>query len=162
MGWNNGMERKKFEERMKKQAKEYREAGMTEEQIRAMYEFDLAQFKSDRAYYTHTQPLDVCEVNEDGDEVDDFFIRQYFDAFATYDDNKILMKRSRFGWIETIENPDLAQELRKMCLLDKEILTRLAFEGYKLIQLESALHVPYRTLKYHLSDIKKKISKFFC
>ena len=162
MGWNNGMERKKFEERMKKQAMEYRAAGMTEEQIQAMYEFDLARFKSDRAYYTHTQPLDVCEVNEDGDEVDDFFIRQYFDAFATYDDNEILMKSSRFGWIETIENPDLADELRKMCLLDKEILTRLAFEGYKLIQLESALHVPYRTLKYHLSDIKKKISKFFC
>ena len=162
MGWNNGMERKKFEERMKKQAKEYRAAGMTEEQIQAMYEFDLAQFKSDRAYYTHTQPLDVCEVNDDGDEVDDFFIRQYFDAFATYDDNEILMKSSRFGWIETIDNPDLADELRKMCLLDKEILTRLAFEGYKLIQLESALRVPYRTLKYHLSDIKTKISKFFC
>jgi hypothetical protein len=37
---------------MKKQAEEYRTAGMTEEQIKAMYEFDLnglCQFKSSQS-----------------------------------------------------------------------------------------------------------------
>ena len=41
MSWNNGYERKKFEARQKKQAEEYKAQGMTEEQIKALYEFDL-------------------------------------------------------------------------------------------------------------------------
>ena len=45
MSWNNGYERKKFEARQKKQAEEYKAQGMTEEQIKAMYEFDLEQYR---------------------------------------------------------------------------------------------------------------------
>lgn len=37
MSWNNGYERKKFEQEQKAQAKEYRKCGMNEEQIQAMY-----------------------------------------------------------------------------------------------------------------------------
>ena len=43
MCWNDGYERRKFEARQKKQAEEYRALGMTEEQIKEMYEFDLEQ-----------------------------------------------------------------------------------------------------------------------
>ena len=55
MSWNDGYERRKFEAGQKKQAEEYRALGMTEEQIQAMYEFDLEQYKSDRCHYSHTQ-----------------------------------------------------------------------------------------------------------
>ena len=41
MSWNNGYERKKFEQEQKAQAKEYRKCGMNEEQIQAMYLQDL-------------------------------------------------------------------------------------------------------------------------
>jgi fucose permease len=64
MSWNNGHRRKQFEEKQKKQAEEYRVLGMTEEQIQAMYEFDLEQFKSDRNYYSHTQPLSASDFDE--------------------------------------------------------------------------------------------------
>ena len=37
MSWNNGYERKKFEQEQKAQAKEYSKCGMNEEQIQAMY-----------------------------------------------------------------------------------------------------------------------------
>ena len=46
MSWNNAYEKRKFEEKQKKQAEKYRALGMTEEQIKEMYEFDYAQFKS--------------------------------------------------------------------------------------------------------------------
>ena len=64
MKWNNGYERKRFEANQKKLAEEYRKAGMTEEQIKAMYEFDLEQFKKDRIYQMHTQALQVEEFDE--------------------------------------------------------------------------------------------------
>ena len=45
MCWNDGYERRKFEARQKKQAEEYRALGMTEAQIKEMYEFDLEQYR---------------------------------------------------------------------------------------------------------------------
>lgn len=37
MAWNNGLERKRFDEEQEKLAAEYRAAGMTEEQIEQMH-----------------------------------------------------------------------------------------------------------------------------
>ena len=161
MSWNDGYERKKFMARMKKQAEEYRAAGMTEEQTQAMFEFDLAQYNAERSYYTHTQPLDTHEGNDEGDEVEDSFVRDFIDAFSVSEEDKYLEITSCFGWIDTIENPELARELHQMSMLDKEILTRTVFEGYKLNELIKPLNVPYRTLKYHYSGIREKIAKFF-
>ena len=57
MAWNNGYERKKFESEQKRLAEEYRAAGMTEEQIEEMYQFDLAEFRSRRRFCEHNQQL---------------------------------------------------------------------------------------------------------
>ena len=57
MAWNNGLERKKFEAEQAKLAAEYRAAGMNEEQIQQMYEFDLDVFHGNRSYAEHTQPF---------------------------------------------------------------------------------------------------------
>lgn len=41
MAWINGLERKRFNEEQKRLAEQYRAAGMTEEQIEQMYQFEL-------------------------------------------------------------------------------------------------------------------------
>ena len=41
---------------------------MTEEQIKAMYEFDLEQYKSDRRYYSHSQSFIPDDFDEDEDD----------------------------------------------------------------------------------------------
>ena len=55
MPWNNGYEQKKFEEEQKRLAKEYRAAGMSEEQIYQMYLYDLERHNSLRREREHTQ-----------------------------------------------------------------------------------------------------------
>lgn len=55
MEWNNGKERKKFEKQQARLREEYRKAGMTEEQIKAMYEYDLSVFRKNRIEAIHTQ-----------------------------------------------------------------------------------------------------------
>ncbi len=50
MSWNNALERKKFERRWSQEEKAYREAGMTEEQILSMREFEEEQYRSNRRY----------------------------------------------------------------------------------------------------------------
>ena len=61
MSWNNGYERRKFEQAQKAQAKEYRKCGMNEEQIQAMYLQDLQEYRNNRVYAIHI-PLRSSKV----------------------------------------------------------------------------------------------------
>nr|MBQ4455742.1 hypothetical protein [Clostridia bacterium] len=57
MAINFALERKRFREEQEKLRRKYEALGMTKEQIREMYEFDLHQFNRDIAYNRHTQQL---------------------------------------------------------------------------------------------------------
>ena len=50
MPYNYAREKRKFDAEWKRKALWYRKEGMSEEDIEAMYRFDLAQFNRDRAY----------------------------------------------------------------------------------------------------------------
>lgn len=54
MGFNYGYEKKKFDSRWKRLEVEYCDAGMSEEQIAAMKEYDWAWFCSQRVFQNHT------------------------------------------------------------------------------------------------------------
>lgn len=58
MSWNNGYERKRFEEKLRKQGEEYKRQGMNDAQIEEIESLDWEIFKSDRRFFSHTQPLD--------------------------------------------------------------------------------------------------------
>ena len=61
MGYNHGLEKKKFDNEWRKNEKLYRELGMTDEQISAIWEFDYETFLSDRAYLEKKQDLSDYE-----------------------------------------------------------------------------------------------------
>ena len=50
MGFNNGLERVRLENQWKKLRAQYRAAGMSEDAIQAMYEFDLRVVNSEQTY----------------------------------------------------------------------------------------------------------------
>lgn len=53
MGFNYRKERKKFEEQMEENEKKYRAAGMSDEQIALMREYEEEQFRHERVYGLH-------------------------------------------------------------------------------------------------------------
>ena len=53
MAWNNRLEKNKFDKRQARLAAKYRAAGMTEEQIEKMYQFDLEEYNNTRRYFEH-------------------------------------------------------------------------------------------------------------
>lgn len=61
MGYNHGLEKKKFDIEWQKNEKLYRELGMTDEQIALIKEFDYETFLSDRAYLEKKQDLSDYE-----------------------------------------------------------------------------------------------------
>ena len=134
MNWNNGLERKKFEEEQKRLAEEYRKLGMSEEQIMEMYLFDLDWFKSKRRYDTHTQALASDESNESNEkDFENALYKMLSEAFCAAIDK--CFSRSPSWWIEEITNPLLAQKLKQLSENDLELLTLFVFDGYTLTEI---------------------------
>ena len=153
MSWNNAYRRKQFEEKQKKQAEEYRALGMTEEQIQAMYEFDLEQFKSDRNYYSHTQPLSASDFDEGKeDESESTLFLKFFDELVvTIDDCE---EKSRYWWVDEIGEDDLLSGVRYLTPQQIEIITLIVFENYSQKEAAEKMGIPYRSFKRKIQQIK--------
>ena len=159
MSWNNGYETKKFEARQKKQAEEYRTLGMSEEQIRDMYLFDLAQFNGERAYCTHTQEFTTSDFDEgENDESESTLLHKFFDELTVTIEQS--GEKSRNWWIEEIENDELARKIKKLTSEEIEMLTLTAFEGYLQTEAAEKMGIPYRTFKHKMQKIKIFLRNF--
>ena len=158
MSWNNGYETKKFEARQKKQAEEYRALGMTEEQIQAMYEFDLEQFKSDRRYAMHTQSIQVPEFDDiDADESDNSLLKEFFDQLTCNINDST--DKPRYWWIEELDTPELIQAIKMLSDNDKELLTLYFFDGYSQSEIAEFYGISQKNISKKISRIKKNLRK---
>lgn len=144
MRWNNGKNRKLFEEVQSRLKKEYLSAGMTEEQIQAMYEFDLALYKSDRIFYLHTVSV---ELNED-------YIKNTLQMCNSYEYS--YNGSERYGWIEELES--LYYAVIGLSAREKEILTLYVFEGYTQKEIAAKLDCSCATICNQLKKIKNKLA----
>ena len=143
MSWNDGYERKMFAKRQKKQAEEYRALGMTEEQIQAMYEFDLEQFK---------------EFEEtDADESDNTLLNEFFDELTCTIESS--GDKSRYWWVEEIEDSKLAERIKMLSKDDLELLTKSVFDGYNQIELAEIYGIAQKNICKKLKRIKNFISE---
>ena len=158
MSWNDGYERKKFEAKQKKLAEEYRKAGMTEEQIKAMYEYDFEQFKSDRTYRMHTQALQVEEFDElDADESDNALIKHFENELTTSSEDG---EHSRYWWIEELDNAELAKKIKSLTKEQIELLTLVVVDGYDQTEIAKILNVNQSTISRRFEAIKKFLRNF--
>ena len=154
MSWNNGYETKKFEARQKKQAEEYRALGMTEDQIQAMYEFDLEQFKSERRHRMHTQPLQVEEFEEnDADESDNTLLNEFFDELTYTIETS--GDKSRYWWVEEIDNPVLIRNIKNLSIEQLELLTLVVIDNYGQAEIAELMKVSQSAISQRLATIKK-------
>lgn len=139
MGFNYRQERKKFEERMQAQEEKYQAAGMNEDQIAAMREFEEAQFRSERVYKIHItlHRSDEYPGNDDFTSTVDL----YFQQAAHLD---ILL--------DTL-SPGLSQKLHP----DEKRILLLLSKGLSQRDVAERLNTSQSTISRHL----KKIRNFF-
>jgi DNA-directed RNA polymerase specialized sigma subunit len=154
MNWNNAYEKRKFEEKQKKQAEKYRALGMTEEQIKEMYEFDYAQFKSERRFHMHTQSFEPDKFDADEDDNEKLSIVEKFqDVLATTQDDST--DKSRYWWIEEIDNPVFTKALKKLSQEQIELLSLIVADGYGQAEMAGILNVSQSAISQRLATIKK-------
>ena len=159
MSWNDGYERRKFEARQKKQAEEHRALGMTEEQIQAMYEFDLEQYKSNRRHYSHTQSFIPDDFDEDEDDDEKLSIFEKFKEVLTtsIEDSS---DKSRYWWVEEIDDPATVKKIISLSERDLEILTLMVIDELKNKEIAQVTGIPLRTIERKKARFKNLFKKF--
>lgn len=147
MGWNNRIQRKEFEKRQMVLAEQYRSLGMTEEQIKMMYEFDLDLYRSARIFYTHNQPLEINFDVEDVGVVTNYLLDCQTEDFRNYS--------NRYWWIDELEI--LYSAVKKLSEDEKELITLYVFDGHTEEEIASIRKCTHQAISYQLIKIKKKL-----
>ena len=122
MGINFAYARKKFSEAQQKLRKEYKAAGMTEEQILEMYEYDLHQFNRDLAYQRHTQRLGILEEPDMEEEGHDPLLHKFIDALTVYQQPT---EDAKLWWLDEIEDTDLIKSLMRLTDDELDLIDKL-------------------------------------
>ena len=134
MSFNYAAERNRFDAEWEKLRKEYALAGMTEESIEAMYQYDLQQFNADRAYARHNCPLNLShELIGEDDEFENPFLEKHFEQFTTTYDK--LGTHSRYWWLEELDDERLVTALPLLSPEDKELLTLYFVERFTVREI---------------------------
>lgn len=157
MSWNNGYERKQFDEDQEKQAVEYRKAGMSEEAIAAMHEFDEEAFHARRAWEEHKQDIEAAKSNGEETEYEQTIVQRFFDRFTTAYDT--YGTHSRHWWLQELNDPRLVKAIPKLTQDDIELLTLVVIEGYTQKECAVKLHIGRRAIGYRLKAVFDKFTE---
>ena len=148
MRWNDGKERKIFEKRQAILAEQYRSVGMTEEQIQQMYEFDLAVYRSERIFTSHTQALEINFADDDDvGEVSNYLLECQTECFRNYS--------NRYWWVDELER--LYSVVKTMSDAEKELITLYVFDGYTQKEIAQIRNCDQATISRQINKIKKRL-----
>jgi len=155
MEFNNGLERKRLEERWEKLRKEYAAAGMDEAGIQKMYEYDLAQYKRERVFCFHNQYYPEVLFESDACPEDkSTLLDRYLDKLSVYmPDNP---DESRYGWIQDIENEKLFHYLHNLPMESLELITMLT-EGLSQKDIAKVMGISEQAVSKRIKVLRKNI-----
>lgn len=152
MGFNNGKERRKLNEEWKRLSIQYRKAGMSEEAIQAMYEFDLKTFNSERSYISNT-----VKIVGDGSEETEA-VRRKFEKVSRVEDT-YHETRTKFAWVGEIQDERLSSGLENLSEEDLQLLTLYFVEGYTLDEISKFYMVSHQCISKRISKITNHLKK---
>lgn len=155
MEWNNGKERALFHKEQAKLRRQYLAAGMTEEQIQALYAYDCEWYKSRRREATHTQGLDIQTSEDEDINKDNPLYKKFFEKLAAEDNHA---DYSRYGWVEEIENERLAKAVLALSDIDKELITML-IDGFYQEAIALSLGMTQPAVSQRIKKIRGILQK---
>lgn len=160
MKYNVARERIKFFAEQEKLAKQYRTAGMTEDQIKLLFDYDYEMFKKERVFREHNNFVDMSTF--DGGQVAEenySNIEKYMEKFTVELEN--IKLSGRFGWIEEIEHQKLYATLKKLSKKDVKLVTMYIFEGYTLADIAKIWGVSPQAVGKRMRRVKKFLKNIF-
>lgn len=157
MGFYYAKEKKNFELQWKSLRKQYEAAGMSQEAIQAMYEYDRSVFNGERAYLNHTQDIAVPSFDNTAESYSPL-LKKYQDSISVTESHH--ETKSRFSWIGKIENEELLSALENLSDADLKLLTLYVYEGYTVTEISKVLGVSQPTISIKIKRITNFLKKF--
>ena len=149
MSINYGNAYRAFRKEQNSLREQYRQLGMTEEQIEAMYEFDLKSFRADCVYARHTQPL-VPQSSLTDDEGLNPYLKYFFDSFSV-----TAHSTDPFSWIDDIADERILKKLHRLSQDDILLITLYVFCELTQAQIGGMLGLSQYGVSKRLSALKK-------
>lgn len=149
MNYNSGNARRIFYTKWDKLREEYRAAGMTEDAIQKMYEYDLAVFNDDRAHHRYDVEIPTADDSENQSNYVEY--ERATTVTDTYHETK-----TRFAWVGEIENTRLQSALEDLSEDDFLLVSMYVHEGYDTVEISKV----FGTTKQNISKKIRRISKF--
>lgn len=157
MGFNYGLEKKKFDRQWATLRIQYESAGMSCEAIQAMYDYDWAVFNAARSYQTHTQEISAPSF-EQGEESYSPLMEKYQEAISVTEHYCETM--SRFTWIGNIGNEKLVSALESLSTTDLKILTLYVYMGYTENEVATIMESKRITIHKRIERIALYLKNF--
>ena len=157
MGFNYGLEKKNFDSQWAVTRKQYEDAGMSNEAIRAMYDYDWSVFNANRSYQNHTQEM-AAPSFEQSEESYSPLMNKYQEAVSVTDTYR--ETKSRFAWIGEIENERLLAALENLSEDDLKLLTLYVYEGYTESEISKVFSISQPAIHKRIEKITIFLKKF--
>lgn len=138
MAYNYAKEKRKFDAEWKRRELWYRKEGMSENDIGEIRRFDLEQFNRDRAYESRRHPLET--------------------ACGSCHFQHSKPSPGRYGWVDEINDPYLAERLRELSNGNLELLTLIAIEGKTFREVAEIFSCSHQNISRHIARIRKILS----
>ena len=156
MEFNNGNERRKLNKKWERLRVQYQQAGMSEDAIQAMYDFDLGVLNSERSYVANTLAIVGDGDDSAGRKSSDF--KQYEKAIAVTDTYH--GTRTRFAWVGEIKNKRLQEGLEKLSDEELRLITLYFRDEYSTVELSKVYGIAQQNISKRILKITKFLKKF--
>jgi DNA-directed RNA polymerase specialized sigma24 family protein len=152
MGFNYAEEKKKFDQEWEKLKVEYEQAGMSDEAIQKMHDYDWKEFLARRVYYnrTHYKP-DPYSSEEQTDDLS-VLAQKHKQLQVSFDESNF---KGRYSWIDSVENPLLSAALKTLSEEELELLTYLVLEEHTQVELAKKWGCSQGNISVKMTKLKK-------
>lgn len=156
MEFNNGNERRKLNKKWERLRVQYQQAGMSEDAIQAMYDFDLGVLNSERSYVANT--LAIVDDGDDSTVRKSSDFKQYEKAIAVTDTYH--ETRTRFAWVGEIKDKRLQEGLEKLSDEELRLITLYFRDEYSTVELSKVYGIAQQNISKRILKITKFLKKF--
>ncbi len=155
MEFNNGNERRKLNKKWERLRVQYQQAGMSEDAIQAMYDFDLGVLNSERSYVANT--LAIVDDGDDntGRKSSDF--KQYEKAITvtdTYHETRTVCMGRRN------QRQAFARRVEKLSDEELRLITLYFRDEYSTVELSKVYGIAQQNISKRILKITKFLKKF--
>ena len=153
MNYNSGNARRIFYAKWDKLREEYRAAGMEEDAIQKMYEYDLAVFNDDRAHHRYDVGIPTADNSENQSDYVEY--ERATTVTDTYHETK-----TRFAWVGEIKNERLQAGLEKLSDEELQLITLYFYDEYSTVELSKVYGVAHQNISKRIIKITNFLKNF--